>query len=62
MEIKIFCVFFGLFVCLFVFLSKSILRWLDSTIDSMDIHLSKLWETVEERGSYCASLHGVIKR
>ena len=27
------------------------MRWLDSHIDSMDMSLSKLWETVEDRGA-----------
>ena len=25
------------------------IRWLDSIIDSMDLNLSRLWETVEDR-------------
>ena len=30
------------------------MRRLDSIIDSMDINLNKLWEIVEDRGSWCA--------
>ena len=37
------------------------LRCLDSITDSMDMNLSKLWETVEERGVWCAIVHGVAK-
>ena len=28
------------------------IRWLDSITDSMDMNLSKLWETVKDRGVY----------
>ena len=28
-------------------------RWLDSITDSMDMNLSKFWETVEDRGTWC---------
>ena len=37
------------------------MRWLDSIIDSMDINLSKLWETVENRGAWCAAVHGITE-
>ena len=37
------------------------MRWLDSITDSMDISLSKLWETVKNRGAWRASAHGVAK-
>ena len=35
--------------------------WLDSMTDSMDISLSKLKETVEDRGARCATVHWVME-
>ena len=35
------------------------IRWLDSTTDSMNMNLSKLWERVEDRGTWWAAVHGV---
>ena len=35
-------------------------RWSDNITDSMDMNLSKLWEIVEDRGSWHA-VHGVIE-
>ena len=34
---------------------------LDSIADSMVMNLSKLWETVKERGDWHAAVHGVTK-
>ena len=35
------------------------MRWLGGIIDSMDMSLSKLWETVKDRQSWHSSVHGV---
>ena len=37
------------------------MRWLDSITISMDSNLSKLQETVEDRGTWCAVVHGVTR-
>ena len=39
------------------------MRWLESMTDMllMDMNLAKLWKTVEDRGVWCAAVHGVTK-
>ena len=37
------------------------MRWLDIITDSIDMNLSKLQETVEDREAWHAAVHGVTK-
>ena len=37
------------------------MRWLDNIMNSVDINLSKFWETVKDRGDWHAAVHGASK-
>ena len=38
------------------------IRWLDGITDSMDMSLSKFWEIVKDRETWCATVYGATKR
>ena len=40
---------------------QQMMRWLDGITDLMDISLSRLWEMVEVREAWSATIHGVTK-
>jgi len=40
---------------------QQMMKWLDGIMDSMDMSLSKLQETVQDRKAWCGAVHGVTK-
>ena len=40
---------------------QELMRWLDGIIDTMDMILSKIWETMQDREVRHAAVHGVAK-
>ena len=37
------------------------MKWLDGITDSVDVNLSKLWETVKDTGAWCDAVYGAAK-
>ena len=37
------------------------MTWFESITDSVDVNLNRLWENVEDRGAWCATVHGVAE-
>ena len=40
---------------------REMIKWLDDIINSMNMSMSKLWETVKGREAWCAAVHGVTE-
>ena len=37
------------------------MKWLDSIMDSTDMNVNKLWDIVEDREAWCATIHRVAR-